>query len=122
MAACFPTYRPLFQRVHQFISSSSLLSRSLKQDTGHIDLPAVSLRSSGTTEGRRAGALFPVDKDKISVDDGDKSGLVRCYRGEEGSVQVGSEAGFTAEGLYEDRIQVTSDITVERWTSSVANR
>lgn len=113
MAACFPTYRPLFPLVYQFISSSSLLSHSLKPDIGDIS------SSGGTLGGCRAGIQSTARKDESFVEDGDRRGLVNSYRGEEGSVEGGSE-GFTAEGVNDNRIHVISSITVER-TSSIAN-
>lgn len=118
MAACFPTYRPLVPRVVQFVSSSSILSRTLKQDTGDIDLPAYGSRSNGTTiGGRRSGIQFLDGKDKSFADDGDKKGLVKSYQGEGGNAELGLE-----ESLSDNKIHVTSDIKVERWSSSVARQ
>lgn len=118
-------YRPLVPRILRFIPARSFLGRSFKLDNGAIDLPVVNSRSSGRIRGRRAGVQIPAGTDKTFVDDGDdgdQRGLVNCYRGEEGSAEVGSEEGFTGAGSNDSRIQVTSDITVERWTSSVASR
>lgn len=128
MAACFPMYRPLIRRILQFIPSRSFLGRFFKLDNGAIDLPVVNSKSSGMIRGRRAGVRIPAGTDDTFVDDGDdgddgdQRGLVNCYQSEEGSAEVGSEEGFTGAGLNDSRIQVTSDITVERWTSSVASR
>lgn len=81
MAACFPTYRPLFPRALQFISSSSLLSHSLKQDIG--DVPS----SGGTLEGCGAGVPSTARKDENFVEDGDRRGLIKSDGGEEGSAE-----------------------------------
>lgn len=113
MAACFPAYRSLVPRLLQFIPS--FLSGSSKRDSGDYDL-------SDTTGGRRAGVQSTFAKPKISFDDGDKRGLVNCYRGEEQSAEVGSEGSRTAEGSNDTTAQVTRNIRIERWTSSLFHR
>ncbi|MCJ1470457.1 hypothetical protein MMC07_009102 [Pseudocyphellaria aurata] len=118
MAACFPTYRALVPRVVQFVSSSSVLSRTLKPSTGDVDLPVYGSRSNGTIGGRRSGVQFLDAKDKSFVDDGDKKGLVVSYHGDVGSTELGPDDGYTAEGL---QIHVTSDVIVERVSSVVVN-
>lgn len=123
MAPCFPTYRPLVPRVIRFVSFASLLGRSLKKDSGDMDLPTVGWRSKDTTGGRKFWTRLQAGNDKISLDDGDKRVLANSYLAEEESAEAGGE-GFNVEDLHDDnRVQDTNNnITVGTWNSSDVNR